>query len=504
MADQLLPTRRTLLQGLGLAASAGLLRARDLGDGTYLNPIIGGDHPDAGAIRVGSDYYLTHSSFDYAPGLPIWRSRDLVNWELVSYGLKRYYGNVWAPYLCEYKGEYYIYYPSSGGLAVIHSPSPTGPYSEPVPLHIEGIDPAHIADASGRRFLHFSGGRVAELAPDGLSAISEVRQVFQPWKIPADWRVECVCLEAPKLTYKDGYYYLMVAEGGTAGPATAHMAIAARSRHADGPFEYSPYNPIVHTRSREERWRAQGHARLVEAVDKSWWITFHAYEKDHLTLGRQTLLLPIEWTKDGWFRVPEGISPQKPIRKPPGERVTVRGLSDEFKTTSLALQWQSWHDLPRQKFTTGNGVLALEGGGADLPSASILCCAVPDHRYEVEVDLELEGQAEGGLVLFYDPAHASGLYLDSRGIGLRRVIPNSPRQDEHQSARRATLKLINDNEEVEAWYRLPGKDWVRIDRAWDVAGINHNTLGEFLSLRPALYACGNGRAVYRGFRYRSL
>ena len=504
MANQLLPTRRAVLQGLGLAASAGVLGAIDAGDGTYLNPILGGDHPDAGAIRVGNDYYLTHSSFDYAPGLPIWHSRDLVTWELAAYGLKGYHGNVWAPYLCEHKGEYYIYYPSSGGLAVIHSPSPTGPWSEPVPLNIQGIDPAHIADAGGRRFLHFSGGRMAELSPDGLSAISQVRKVFDAWKIPADWRVECVCLEAPKVSYKDGYYYLMVAQGGTAGPATAHMAIAARSRNADGPWEYSPFNPIVHTRSRSERWRAQGHARLVEAADKSWWITYHAYEKDHLTLGRQTLLLPIEWTKDGWFRVPEGVSPEKPIRMPKGERVPVRGLSDDFKTNTLALQWQFWHDFSHVKYTTGDGTLAIEGGGTEFASAPILSCAVPDHHYEVEVDLELEGQAEGGLVLFYDPSHASGLYVDSDGIGLRRVFANSPKQSQHRAARRATLKLVNDNEEVEAWYRLPEKEWVRVDRAWDVSGINHNTLSQFLSVRPALYACGNGRAIYRGFRYRAI
>lgn len=129
---------------------------------------------------------------------------------------------------------------------------------------------------------------------------------------------------------------------------------------------------------------------------------------------------------------------------------------------------------------------------------------MPDHHYEGEVDLELEGQAEGGLVLFYDPAHASGLDIDSCGIGLRQVFANSAKQDQHQATRRATLKLTNDNEEVEAWYRLPGKDWVRVDRAWDVSGINHNALNQFLSLRPAFYACGNGRAVYRGFRYRAM
>src|ERR1700733_10521235 len=80
----------------------------------YHNPIMGGDHPDASPIRVGDDYYLTHSSFDYAPGLLIWHSRDLVNWRPVAAALQRYHGNVYAPYLCEYQGKFYIYFPADG------------------------------------------------------------------------------------------------------------------------------------------------------------------------------------------------------------------------------------------------------------------------------------------------------------------------------------------------------------------------------------------------------
>src|SRR5258708_4007253 len=119
--------RNTLGAGLVLAAvpaaSDFLPTAHAAGNGpTYLNPVLGGDHPDAGAIRVGNEYFLTHSSFDYAPGLPIWRSHDLVNWTLAGTALKKYYGSVWAPYLCEHEGRFYIYFPCNNQLHVVHSP----------------------------------------------------------------------------------------------------------------------------------------------------------------------------------------------------------------------------------------------------------------------------------------------------------------------------------------------------------------------------------------------
>ena len=88
---------------------------------------------------------------------------------------------------------------------------------------------------------------MAELSDDGLSVKEQPRQVMTPWTSPDNWQVECECLEAPKLLFHNGYYYLNVAEGGTSGPPTSHMVLSARSRNIDGPWEWSPHNPIVHT-----------------------------------------------------------------------------------------------------------------------------------------------------------------------------------------------------------------------------------------------------------------
>ncbi len=502
---------------MGAAASAGILVRRgsvfaapaadtprgDLGNGTYRNPILGGDHPDAGAIRVGADYYLTHSSFDSAPGLAIWHSRDLVNWRLEGYALSRYYGNVWAPYLCEHMGTYYIYFPCDGRLYATSAASPIGPWSEPVALNIRGIDPAHIAGPGGRRYLHFSGGRMVELSGDGLSAISPVRTVFKAWPIPGDWRVECECLEAPKLFWRDGYCYLTVAQGGTAGPSTSHMVISARSRNVDGPWEFSPYNPIVHTARREERWWSQGHGRLVEAPDGSWWMTYHAYENGYRSLGRQTLLMPIEWTKDGWYRVPAGISPDQTLRKPPGDALAQSSFSDAFAAGEIGRQWQFYKGVGKSRCQVGDGRLRLSGDGQRFADGAFVFVTAPDHAYQVEVDVETDGQSEAGLVLFYDPEHASGLRIAADGLALRRVFAGSPVMSLHVPARRATLRVVNDHQDVEAFYALPGQPWQRVGRAWEVSGIQHNTLSGFRSVRPALYACGSGTATFRQFRYSS-
>ena len=105
--------------------------------GTYTNPIIAGDHPDAGAIRVGNDYYLTHTTDNYTPGLLIWHSRDLVHWTVAGAALDQYYGAVWAPFLCEYQGMFYIYYPCDGRISVVHAPSPLGPWSKPISLGLQ-------------------------------------------------------------------------------------------------------------------------------------------------------------------------------------------------------------------------------------------------------------------------------------------------------------------------------------------------------------------------------
>jgi beta-xylosidase len=499
-------TRRSFLQtaasasaALTLIAPRRLLLAQT--NSVYRNPILGGDHPDASPIRVANEFFLTHSSFDYAPGLLIWRSADLVNWRPVAAALHRYAGSVWAPYLCEYEGRFYIYFPADNRLRVVHAEHPLGPWSEPIDLGINAIDPAHIAE-NGRRFLYANGGVMAELTADGLGVKVPPHHAFDPWPVPASMRIECTCLEAPKVIEHNGYFYLNVAEGGTAGPSTSHSVVSARSRHADGPWEYSPYNPIVHTASRDSRWFSVGHGRLVDTPEGRWFMTVHSYENGYRALGRQTLLLPIEWTADGWFRVPAGVTAESAIPMPiPGTRqLPLPDPSDDFTSAELGLQWAFWHEFDPARFSTGQGVLNLKARGSSLADSSALTTPVGGHSYTIEIDAEIAPGCSTGLLLFYDPEHSTGILLDGEGIGVRIANGYVPSRQQ-KGATRATLRIVNDNQEVDFYFRLPGQSWQKTRESAEVSGMHHNVLGGFLDLRPAVFAAGSGSTSFRNFRY---
>ena len=467
----------------------------------YQNPIMGGDHPDASPIRVGDDFYLTHSSFDYAPGLLIWHSRDLINWTPVAAALLRYYGTIWAPYLCEYNGHFYIYFPANNKIQVVHAAHPTGPWSEPVDLGISAIDPAHIAE-NGRRFLYTNGGQMVELTADGLGVKSAPRSVFSPWPIPPSTRIECTCLEGPKLLAHGGYFYLNVAEGGTGGPATSHSVISARSRHSEGPWEFSPYNPIVHTQSRDDRWLSLGHGRLVDTPDGKWYMTVHSYENGYRTLGRQLLLLPVEWTADGWFRVAPEIAADSTIPMPRlgTSQQPFAGPSDDFTSSTLGLQWSFWHEYDLSRFETGKGFLRLAARGKDLHDTSVLTNPVGGHSYTIEADLEVQDGCEAGLLLFYNPQHATGITATSSGLHVR--MGNGLVFD-HQVGKfsRVTLRIVNDRQEIDFYFRFDQQAWQRSSESAEISGMHHNVLGDFLDVRPALCAWGANCATFRNFRY---
>ncbi len=467
--------------------------------GTYLNPVIAGDHPDAGAIRVGEDYYLVHTTDHYTPGLLIWHSTDLVHWQVAGAALDRYYGAVWAPYLCEYQELYYIYYPCNGEIFVVTAKAPLGPWGKPVSLGLHGIDPAHGVTPEGRRVLYLAGGAMAELSNDGLSVTGKPHKVVEPWPIPQNWQIECDCLEAPKLLFRDGYYYLNVAEGGTSGPPTSHMVLSARSRNIDGPWEWSPRNPIVHTYSKTEQWWSKGHGRLVDASDGSWWMTLHAYRNGLQTLGRQILLLPIVWTADGWFEVLDHITGGEPISKALLNPEPSHEPASSFSGKTLDRQWQFWKGYDPGRIKLECGALTLGAHGVSIPTTSVVTRAAMHRSYTVEVEVEIPAGCEAGLLLFYDSNHFCGL----------RVTPDPHSENQARTtviqASRATLRIINDDQIVDFYYRIEEASssgtWIHVRSSLDVTCYQQNALGGFLDLRPALYACGNGSASFRNWNY---
>ena len=228
-------------------------RQADLGNGTYLNPIMSGDCPDPTVLKDGDDYYMTFSAFESYPALTLWHSRDLVNWQPLEAALPITDSIVFACDLVRHDGRYFIYIPlipkvftpdAVMKVAVIHADAITGPWSAPVDLHIQGaIDPCHAVGEDGKRYLFLSGVQRVRLSDDGLSTDGPIEQVYDGWRFPDDWVVEAYALEGPKIARHGDYFYLVSAVGGTSGPATGHMVIAARSKSIHGPWENCPAQP---------------------------------------------------------------------------------------------------------------------------------------------------------------------------------------------------------------------------------------------------------------------
>lgn len=487
-------------------------RRADLGNGTFLNPVFSGDRPDPTVLRDGDTYYMTFSTFDAYPGLVIWKSTDLVNWSPVTAALKTPIGSVWAPELCKHEGRYYIYiparFPDYRSNYVIWADHIEGPWSEPVDLKLPGhIDPGHAVGEDGKRYLFLSGGDRVRLTDDGLSTAGEVEHVYDPWRYPDTWTVEAFAPEGPKITRRGDWFYLITAVGGTAGPPTGHMVIVARSQSIHGPWEDCPFNPIVRTWSASEKWWSRGHATLVEAPDGGWWMAYHGYENDFWTLGRQMLLDPVEWTEDGW-PLAKGGDLSAPLRKPVASsgHPHAQPLSDDFSSNRLGTLWAFYNPAPDEsrRFNLQPEGLSLTAKGTSPGDASPLCYVCGDLAYEVEADIELGERTEAGLLLFYSKRLYAGLGFDANGLVMHRYGRQRRGRALEDLGNRLFIRIRNDRHIVTIHTSRDGSTWEKYGVQMEVSGYHHNTDGDFLSLRPAIYAAGGGGALIRKVTFRAL
>ena len=159
-----------------------------------------GDYPDPSIVRDGNDFYMTNSSFTYYPGLRVWHSTDLVNWEPISFGITAEQDySIFAPEICKVGDKFYIYYPTSAGVNyVVTADDPHGPWSDPVLLDAHGIDPGHVYGEDGKQYLYTNNGFCVELTDDGLAAAGEDRKLYDGWQFPQEWETEGFWLESPE------------------------------------------------------------------------------------------------------------------------------------------------------------------------------------------------------------------------------------------------------------------------------------------------------------------
>ncbi|WP_127124734.1 glycoside hydrolase 43 family protein [Pseudoflavitalea rhizosphaerae] len=353
------------------ASSVSQVWVADNGDGTYKNPVLHADYSDPDAVRVGEDFYMTASSFNAAPGLPVLHSRDLVNWKLIAYALpkqippevfsKPQHGNgVWAPSIRFHNGEFYIYYPDPDfGVYLIKAKHPAGPWTEPV--LVEGgrglIDPCPLWDDNGDVYLvhAYAGSRA------GIKSIIVVKKlnaagtkVLDAGRLVYDGHDTDPTIEGPKFYKRNGYYYIFAPAGGV----STGWQLVLRSKNIYGPYERKV---VMDQGSSPINGPHQG-AWVNTPTGQDWFL--HFQDKD--AYGRIVHLQPMRWVnnwpvigmdKDGDGKGEPVLIHKKPSGKSPYGTITPPD-SDEFNDTSLGLQWQ-WQANPAATWSFSD---AIKGG----------------------------------------------------------------------------------------------------------------------------------------------
>lgn len=339
---------------------------------TFQNPLLSGFYPDPSICRVGEDYYMVTSSFVYYPGLPIFHSKDLVHWEQIGHAIHRPlqldYKNcetsegLWAPTIRFHQGKFYIIntFVSQGRHGqrdnyIITADSPQGPWSDPIFVKgADGIDPSLFFDEDGSMWYvgnyinqtelyeGHHGIYLCELDPETFQFKGPRYIIWDGIKTRSKW------IEAPHIYKKDGWYYLLVAEGGT---FVNHSVQMARCRTINGDYEICPRNPIVTHRHMPllNPISVTGHADITQTQNGEWWMVLLAvrpYEGDHYNLGRETFLVPFVWAEDGWPMLDNetGLVQEKErLPKLPQQLYPPMPQWDNFESPDLEMQWNTIH-----------------------------------------------------------------------------------------------------------------------------------------------------------------
>ncbi|WP_029034404.1 glycoside hydrolase family 43 protein [Salinimicrobium terrae] len=471
----------------------------DQGDSTYKNPILHADYSDPDVVRVGDDFYMTSSSFNAAPALPILHSKDLVNWKLIGHALERQvpdehfstpqHGNgVWAPAFRYHEGEYYIYWGDPDfGIYMVKTKDPAGEWEKPVLVEAgKGlIDPAPLWDEDGKAYLShaFAGSRA------GIKSILVVKSMN--WegtkttgagKIVFDGHEDHPTVEGTKFYKKDGYYYIFAPAGGV----STGWQLILRSKNPYGPYE-------------EHVSLAQGDTD-INGPHKGAWIELengedwflHFQDKD--AYGRIVHMQPMTW-KDGWPTMGEdkdGDGTGEPVmsyRKPNVGKtypIVTPKDSDEFEGNDIGLQWQ-WQANPKATWAFANpskGQLRLytqllpEGASNLWDAPSLLLQKFPAEEFTTTTKLtfnpneDLENEKAGLIVMGRSYAYVA---LESRKDGIYVVFAEAENADEGNPEQKKRLKKLSGNE---VYFRVEVDKGARTTFSFSENGKNFSKVDE--------------------------
>lgn len=517
----------------------------------YRNPVIPGFYPDPSICRVGEDFYLVTSSFEYFPGVPIFHSRNLVNWTQIGHCLTRksqldlerpsdtnrqnsfnstpgFSGGIYAPTLRYHEGTFYMVTTNvtQARHFYVTATDPAGAWSEPIWVDhgdIGGsIDPSLFFDDDGTVFFTCKAG-----SPGGIYQfeidITTRQRLNDPQLIWTDTYGKHA--EGPHLYKINGGYYLLVAEGGT---EYGHLVAVGRSQKPYGPFEPCPHNPVLSHRSSGSPIQATGHADIVKDQNGNWWSVFLGIRPNGYPpayhMGRETFLAPVTWSDDGWFVMGEAgkvtldmdvetlPEPPQPLDNDP--------VHDDFVLPELDLQWNFLRNLDPQYWSLDErpGWLLLRGAAITLddPTNAPVFVGRRQQHFDCRAStvLEFTPQTDGeeaGLTVFMNNLHHYDIALTAidgrRTIVVRKRIGSLSAVVAQQVVGDGLVTLaIDADRDQYAFACATGSDALKVIAQGETRYLSTEVAGGFVGVYFALYATGNGQqsqspAYFDWFKY---
>ena len=491
--------------------------------GGYTNPVVKGFHPDPSVCAVGEDYYLVNSTFQYFPGVPVFHSRDLVNWEQIGNVLTRRsqleldnalaWGGIYAPTIRYHEGMFYMITTNCSGRGnfIVHATDPAGEWSDPVWVDQGGIDPSLFWHDGKCWYTGTTDNWIVlfEVNPMTGEKLSEVKQIWRGTggRYP----------EGPHLYFKDGWYYLLIAEGGT---EYAHSITMARSRNIEGPYEANPANPILthcNMQSQGNIIQGLGHGDLVQAHDGSWWMCclgFRTQGGSYHLLGRETFMTPVKWEEGGWPVVEGGaISTEMNVPTLPQTAAPASNPTLDFsKMNSFGPEWIHIRNPFTENYIFTGNALQLKAGKS-LDERTVSPTFIGRRQEDIFfkstacVEVAKKASAEAGLSVYMDADAHYDIFLKRDGVLSFRVRLGelSKTQDFKIDKGPVFLQVEGDENLYHFSWSSDGENWHQVGQM-NAKYISTESTGGFTGIILGLFSTGTPGSVgtFHSFSYTQV
>lgn len=502
----------------------------------YFNPIVAGYYPDPSVAKKGDTFYLVNSSFAYFPGIPIFESKDLVNWKQIGNVLNReeqldleglgVSDGIFAPAISynPHNDTFYMITTLVGkqGNFFVKSKDPSQGWSNPIWLPaIDGIDPSFLFDNDGKAYIvhnaplngptTYDGERAIRLLHFDVENDTTVGEPIEIIRRGTSLRPNPIWIEGPHLYHIDDWYYLMCAEGGT---EEDHSEVMFRSKSPEGPWEESPFNPILTQREglpydRPDKVTSTGHADMICDNDGNWWAVFlgcRPYEANLYNTGRETFLLPVRW-EDGWPVILDKNTPVPTVVSKPGlaagDGDSLTGnfsYTDRFEGDSFGPQWIFLRNPDMSNFMLTDNGLVIKPSSAKITERKPTSAAFRRQQHtnftaETEMTFAPECSDDlAGMVLMqnenYNFVFGKTKVNGEDAVVLRRHFGDEVNEvTAPVSSDTVKLKIVGNGRLYSFFYMPEGTDtWIPLAENVDASNLSTHFARGFVGTEIGLYA----------------